>query len=154
LIPGRAPWERGEIVVAESRPARHGNHRGWVRAAVVAAAVVIAAHGLVHLMGVVLLGKLGEPGQLRYADAVPAPGSTAGYLVGGLWLAAAAAFVIAAVLLAAGRASWRIVALAAATVSAPVIGLAPGQAIVGLVVDGVVLIGVAASWPRTWTVPS
>jgi hypothetical protein len=40
---------------------------------------------------------------------------------------------------------------AAAAVSAPVIGLAPGQAIVGLVVDAVVLIGVAASWPRAWT---
>jgi len=63
----------GEIVVGESRLARYGNHRGWVRAAVV---------------------------------------------------------------------------------SAPVIGLASGQAIAGLVVDGVVLIGIAASWPRAWTVPS
>jgi hypothetical protein len=115
---------------------------------------VIAAHGLVHLMGVALLWKLGEPGQLRYADAVPASGSTAGYLVGGLWLVAAAAFVVAAVLLAARRASWRVVALAAVAVSAPVIGLAPGQAIAGLVVDGVVLIGVAAGWPRAWTVSS
>jgi hypothetical protein len=113
---------------------------------------VIAAHGLVHLMGVALQWKLGEPGRLRYADAVPAPGSTAGYLVGGLWLAAAAAFVVAAVLLAAGRASWRVVALAAVAVSAPAIGLAPGQAIAGLVVDGVVLIGVAAGWLRAWMV--
>jgi hypothetical protein len=47
-------------------------HRVWARMAVLAAAVVIAAHGLVHLMGVSLLWKLGEPGQLRYADAVPA----------------------------------------------------------------------------------
>jgi hypothetical protein len=52
--------------------------------------------------------------------------------------------VIAAVLLVARRASWRIVALVAAAVSAPVIGLASGQAIAGLVIDGVVLIGVAA----------
>ena len=140
--------------MGESRPARSGNHRGWARAAVIAAAVVIAAHGLVHLMGVALLWKLGEPGELRYADAVPAPGSTAGYLVGGLWLAAAAAFVVAAVLLAARRASWRVVALAAVAVSAPAIGLAPGQAIAGLVVDGLVLIGIAANWPRAWTVPS
>ena len=136
--------------MAESRPARSGNHRGWARAAVIAAAVVIAAHGLVHLMGVALLWKLGEPGQLRYADADPAPGSAAGYLMGGLWLAAAVLFVIAAVLLVARRASWRIVALVAAAVSAPVIGLASGQAIAGLVIDGVVLIGVAASWPRPW----
>jgi hypothetical protein len=146
--------ERGEIVVGESRPARYGNHGGWVRAAVIAAAVVIAAHGMVHLMGVALSWKLGEPGQLRYADAEPAPGSTAGYLVGSLWLAAALLFVIAAFLLAARRASWRIVALAAVAISAPVIGLASGQAIAGLVVDGVVLIGVAASWLRAWTVHS
>jgi len=62
--------------------------------------------------------------------------------------------VIAAVLLAAGRASWRIVALAAAAISTPMIGLESGQAIAGLVLDGVVLIGVAASWPRAWTVRS
>ena len=133
--------------MGESRLVGYGNHHrlAW------AAAVVIAAHGLVHLMGVALLWKLGEPGQLHYADAEPAPGSTAGYLVGSLWLAAALLFVIAAVLLAARRASWRIVALAAAAVSVPVIGIASGQAIAGLVVDGVVLIGVAASWPRAWT---
>ena len=139
--------------MGESRPARSGNHRGWARAAVIAAAVVIAAHGLVHLMGVALLWKLGEPGELRYADAVPAPGSTAGYRVGGLWLGATVLFVIAAVLLAASRASWRVV-LAAVAVSAPAIGLAPGQAMAGLVVDSLVLIGVAASWPRAWTVSS
>ena len=49
--------------MGESRLARFGDHRGWARAAVIAAAVVIAAHGLVHLMGVGLLWKLGEPGQ-------------------------------------------------------------------------------------------
>jgi hypothetical protein len=42
--------------------------------------------------------------------------------------------------------------VAAAAVSAPVISLASGQAITGLVIDGVVLIGVAASWPRPWAV--
>jgi hypothetical protein len=83
---------------------------GWARLAVIAAAVVITAHGLIHLMGVALLWKLGQPGGLRYAPAVPAPGSTAGYVVGGLWLAAAVLFVTAAVLLAAGRAAWRMTA--------------------------------------------
>ena len=135
--------------MGESRLVGYGNHHrlAW------AAAVVIAAHGLVHLMGVALLWKLGEPGQLRYADADPTPGSATGYLIGGLWLAAAVLFVIAAVLLAASRASWRVV-LAAVAVSAPAIGLAPGQAMAGLVVDSLVLIGVAASWPRAWTVSS
>ena len=59
-------------------------HRAWARVAVIATAVVITVHGLVHLMGVSLLWKLGEPGQLRYADAVPAPGTVAAELAGGL----------------------------------------------------------------------
>jgi hypothetical protein len=128
-------------------------HRVWARIAVVASAVVIAAHGLVHLMGVSLLWKLGEPGQLRYADAVPTPGSMAGYLAGGLWLAAAVLFVMAAVLLATGQ-PWRLAALAGVTVSVPVIGLAPGQAAAGLVVDGLILALVVVSWLRARSVRS
>jgi hypothetical protein len=122
---------------------------GRARLAVIAVAAVIAAHGLIHLMGVALLWRLGQPGQLRYADAVPAPGSVAGYVAGGLWLMAAVLFVAAAVLLVAGRAAWRVTAVAAVAVSATVIGLAPGQAVAGLVVDGLVLILVAVSWLRT-----
>jgi hypothetical protein len=128
-------------------------HHVWARVAVLAAAVVIAAHGLVHLMGVSLLWKLGEPGQLRYADAVPAPGTVAGYLVGGLWLAAAVLFVMAAVLLVTGR-PWRLAALAGVAVSVPVIGLAPGLAVAGLVVDGLILALVVVSWLRARSVPS
>jgi hypothetical protein len=115
--------------------------------------VVIAAHGLVHLMGVALLWRLGEPGQLRYADAVPTPGTGAAYVAGGLWLVAAVLFVTAAMLLATGRA-WRLCALAGVAVSAPVIGLAPGQAVAGLVVDGLVLVLVTASWLRARAVAS
>lgn len=106
----------------------HSGRPAWGRLAVIAAAVVIAAHGLIHLMGVALLLKLGEPGGLRYAAAVPAPGSTVAYLVSGLWLVAAVLFVAAAVLLAAGRPTWRVTALAGVVVSVPVIGLMPGQA--------------------------
>jgi hypothetical protein len=122
---------------------------GRARLAVIAAAVVIGAHGLVHLMGVALLWKLGQPGQLHYADAVPAPGSVAGYVVGGLWLIAAVLFVGAAVLLVAGRAAWGVTAVAAVAVSATVIGLAPGQAVAGLVIDGLVLVLVAGNWIHT-----
>jgi hypothetical protein len=127
--------------------------RVWARVAVLAAAVMIAAHGLVHLMGVWLLWKLGEPGQLRYADAVPAPGTMAGYVAGCLWLVAAVLFVLAAVLLAAGR-PWRLAALAGVAVSVPVIGLAPGQAAAGLVADGLILALVVVSLLRARPVPS
>jgi hypothetical protein len=120
----------------------------WAWAAVLAAALVLAGHGLVHLMGVALLWKLGEPGPLRYSDAAPAPGSTAGYLVGGLWLAATVLFVLAAALLVARRAEWRLAALAGVIISVPVIGLAPGKAVAGLVVDGLVLLLIAVSWLR------
>ena len=129
-------------------------HRTWARFSMIAAAVVIFAHGLVHLMGVALLWKLGEPGQLRYVDAVPAPGTTAGYLVGGFWLVAAALFVTVAVLVMARQPAWRLAALAGVAVSAAVIGLAPGQAMAGLVVDGLVLGFVVASWLRARAVAS
>lgn len=122
---------------------------GWAGVAVALTAVVIAAHGLMHLMGVALLWRLGELGQLRYANAVPAPGSAAAYLIGGLWLAAAVLFVTAAVLLVATRAAWRIVALAGVVLSAPVIGLALGHAVTGMVVDGLVLVLVAVNWVRS-----
>ena len=80
----------------------HSDSVRLARLAVIAAGVVIAALGLVHLLGVALLWKLGQPGQLRYADAVPAP----------------------------------------------------GQAVAGLVVDGLALVLVAISWLRTRKVPS
>jgi hypothetical protein len=126
---------------------------GWARLGVIAAATVIAAHGLIHLMGVVLLWKLGQPGQLRYVNSVPAPGSSAGDVVGCLWLLAAMLFVAAAVLLVAERAAWRATAVVAVVVSALVIGLAPGQAVAGLVADGLILVLVAVSWLRTSKVP-
>jgi hypothetical protein len=150
---------RAEVVMSSMLPATpvpsrgQSEHRypGWPRAASAAAAVIIAAHGLVHLMGVALLWKLGEPGQLRYSEAVPTPGSVAGYLVGCLWLAAAVLFVIAGILLVSRRAAWRVIGLIAVVVSAAVIALAPGQAVAGLVVDGLVLIFAAASWRASST---
>jgi hypothetical protein len=54
---------------------------------------------------------------------------------------------------ATGRA-WRLAALAGVAVSAPVIGLAPGQAVAGLIVNGLVLVLVAVSWLRARARPS
>jgi hypothetical protein len=75
-------------------------------------------------------------------------------VVGGLWLLAAALFVAAAVLLVARRATWRMTALAAVVVSVPVIGLMPGQAVAGLLIDGLVLAVFAVSWLRARAVRS
>jgi len=63
-------------------------------------------------------------------------------------------FVTAAMLLVAGRAAWRMTALTGVVVSVPVIGLAAGQAVAGLVVDGLVLVLVAVSWLRARAVAS
>jgi hypothetical protein len=71
-----------------------------------------------------------------------------------VWLLAAVLFVTAAMLLVAGRAAWRMTALAGVVVSVPVIGLAAGQAVAGLVVDGLVLVLVAVSWLRARAVAS
>lgn len=46
-------------------------HPGWTRLAAVTAMVLIAAHGLAHLMDVALLWELGEPGKAWYADVGP-----------------------------------------------------------------------------------
>ncbi len=116
------------------------------RPVAVFAAVLIGLHGLVHLMGVALLWRLGEPGSLTYADAVPAAGTTGGYLVGAGWLLAGAGLVTAAWLLATDRPAWRAVAAGGAVLSILVIGLSPGLTAAGLVADAAVLVLVAVTW--------
>lgn len=122
---------------------------GLARAAAVIVALFLVAHGAVHAMGMALLWKLGEPGQLRYADAVPIPGTVGGYLAGVGWLAAGALLITTAGLLLARRRAWRITALTGALLSAAVIGLNPTHAVAGLVADGLVLVLVTGSWLRS-----
>jgi hypothetical protein len=105
-----------------------------------AGGAVLALHGLIHLMGVVLLWKLGQPGDLRYADMSPVAGSVAGLAVGVVWLAGAALFVFAAALLVSSRSGWRAAALAAVVLSVPVLGPSASMASAGLVVDAAVLL--------------
>ncbi len=103
-------------------------------------AVVLAGHGLVHLMGVALLWRWGRPGGLRYEDVHPTAGSAAGLVVGGLWLVVAVLFLASAVLLVARRRWWRQVALVAAVLSLAV--LVPSASVVaaGIAVDVVVIV--------------
>lgn len=115
-----------------------------------AGGAVLFFHGLIHLMGVQLLWKLGQPGELRYAEMSPVPGSAAGLAVGVVWLASTVLFVLAAWLLITGRARWRAVALAAVALSVPVLGPSASMASVGLAVDAVVLLVVVLTpaFPR------
>ncbi len=109
------------------------------------AAIVLVVHGLVHLMGVALQWRVAEVGDLRYADAVPDPGSPAGLLAGAVWLAAAVLFAGAGSLLLARRPAWRIGAVGGVVASVAVIALHPGPAVAGLVVDGLVLLVVVGT---------
>lgn len=120
--------------------------RPLLRAATWPVAVLLVGHGLIHLMGVALQWRLAEVGELRYAEAVPAPGSPAGLAAGAFWLVAAVLFVAAGVLLVRQRSSWGVLALAGAVVSAVVIGLHPAPAITGLVVDALVVVLVVGTW--------
>ena len=105
------------------------------------AAAVIAIHGLVHLMGVALLWRWGQPGELRYDDVRPDAGSTAATIVGAAWGVAMLLFLMTAALLAAGRPAWRPIGILAALVSIAVLLPSAGVAWAGLVVDGAVIAG-------------
>jgi hypothetical protein len=107
-------------------------------------ALVLAVHGLVHLMGVALLWRWGEPGELRYADAHPEAGSAAGIAVGGIWLVAVVLFLLTAGLLAGRRPAWRPVGLLASLVSIAVLVPSASIAWPGLAVDAAVVVAVAA----------
>ena len=121
--------------------------------AVWAGGALLAAHGLIHLMGVAIFWHLAEPGGLRYGDVSPLPGSMAGLLVGAVWLACAALFVLAAGLLVAHRARWRAAALAAVVLSVPVLGPLASMAPLGLALDGVILLVVILTWGSARRVP-
>lgn len=113
-----------------------------LRALRAVAAVVLVVHGLVHLMGVALLWRWAEPGELRYDDVHPEAGSTAAMVVGAVWLVAMLLFLLTAALLAVGRPAWRPVGLLAALVSIAVLLPSATIAWAGLVVDAAVIVGV------------
>ena len=118
------------------------------RTAELAGAVVLAGHGLIHLIGVALLWRLGETAELSYADARPAPGSDWALAVGGVWLLATALFLTAAVLLLGHSARWRGFAGVAVLASIPVLLPMAAATGAGLVVD----LAVATALLLTWRV--
>ncbi|MGY1985665.1 hypothetical protein ACI792_05515 [Blastococcus sp. SYSU DS0669] len=117
--------------------------RGLRRALRTMGALVLAIHGLVHLMGVALLWRWGQPGELRYTDVQPEAGSVAGMAVGGTWLVAVVLFLLTAGLLAARRPTWRPVGLLASLISIAVLLPSASLAWAGLIVDAAVLVAIA-----------
>ncbi|MCW2678835.1 MAG: hypothetical protein JWM62_236 [Frankiales bacterium] len=105
-----------------------------------AGAAVLAGHALVHLMGVALLWRLGQPGALRYADVLPGAGAATRAIAGAVWLSATLVLLLAARLLLDGRRSWRQAAGFGAVLSATALLPAAAVAPAGLVLDAVVLV--------------
>jgi hypothetical protein len=100
---------------------------------------LLAAHGAIHGMGVALLWRWAEPGTLRYADAVPAPGSALGYLAGLAWLVAGVGFIVGAWRLAHHDRRWLPTITGAAVLSFALVVLMAAQAPVGVAFDVAVL---------------
>ena len=109
------------------------------------AAVLLGAHAVVHLLGVVLLWHLGQPGTLRYDQVNPEPGTVAGVLVGAGWLIAAALFAVAAFAVATHHRHTLTAAAAAALLSIAVLAPSAAVTVAGLVVDAFVLLAVAVT---------
>jgi len=141
-ISPRAPWLGG------GGPARAEDADSPIFYVRPAGSALMALHGLVHLMGMQLLWKMGEPAQLTYSDAVPTAGTTAAYAVGALWALAAALFLAASALAVTRHRAWRYVAASAALLSAGVISLNASMARIALAIDAIVLVAVAWSFIR------
>ena len=107
--------------------------------ALIPAAAVIAGHGAIHLMGTAALWQIGEPGELRPADMVPAVTSWTAAPAGGVWLLAAVLFVAAAVALVARTPAWWWLAFGGVLVSLPVVVSNAEQAAGGVFADGLLL---------------
>jgi hypothetical protein len=114
------------------------------------AGVIVALHGLVHLMGFVAYWPLAEVKALPYKTAllagrweVGAPGMK---LYGLLWLLAAVGFVAGAAGLFAQQAWWRPVMLATMALSTGLIALDWAPSFRGAIVNVVILVVMAVAY--------
>ena len=116
-------------------------NRTWLR---VAGGALLVLHGVIHTVGFLLLWRIAELGEFTYDMATPDAGTWPGRFVGAAWLAAAALFVVAGLLLTVGRPSWRAPTLAGVIVSIPALLVDIGDAPAGLIVDAVLLVVLVA----------
>jgi hypothetical protein len=98
-------------------------------------AFVVGLHGVIHVVGFLLLWELAEVGEFTYDMATPDAGTTAGRIVGAAWLVAAVLFVATAIEVWRGSDRWRKAALAGCIVSTPALLVDAGDAFAGLVVN-------------------
>ena len=109
-----------------------------------AGVVIVALHGLVHLMGFVAYWPLAAVKELPYKTAIAGGhwevGAGGMKLFGLLWLLAALGFAAAAVGLVAGQVWWQPVMLATLVVSTAVIALDWAPAFRGAVLNGAILL--------------
>ena len=110
-------------------------------------ALLLAVHGAIHVLGLLLLWHVTETAELSYADSVLVPGSLPAVLAGVGWAVAGVAFVVAGALCARRSRHGRRMALGAAVLSLPLMFTA-APAPFGVLAD-VLVLGLA--W---WVRPS
>jgi hypothetical protein len=113
------------------------------RTLMVAAAVVVAAHGVIHLMGTVVYTRLGHVEGLAYKTTLLGGwwdvGDAGISLFGVLWALPAVGFVAAAIALLVGWPWWPSVLLASSSISLALATLDWGNAYIGGIVDVAIL---------------
>jgi hypothetical protein len=113
------------------------------RAVLYAATVVVLLHGLIHLMGFVAYWQIAELQNLPYKTTLLKGqlevGKTGIRVFGVLWLVATVGFVAAAIGLVADQGWWRTVMLGSALFSLMIAVLDWNVAILGAIVDAVIL---------------
>jgi hypothetical protein len=114
----------------------------------IAIVLLLAVHGLVHLIGFLATWGLARPDSVSRAPTNlfhATFGSPFAQLLGLVWLVALAAFLTAAVLLIGDDAAWRFIAVAGVGVSMPLVALWWRDAPIGAVANALVLVAVLAA---------
>lgn len=112
------------------------------------AGLALVLHGLIHGMGVALLLRLAEPGDLTYAVARPEPGTSLAVVFAILWALAGASFLVAGSHLIRGRRGSRTL-VAASVLSLIAVGGMATVAPIGVAVSALTLsVGVWLTFRR------
>jgi hypothetical protein len=123
-------------------------------ALVVAAVLVLAIHGLIHLMGTTVYMKLGKVEGLPYKTTLLGGrwelGESGISVFGSLWVVPALGFVLAALALAMGWDWWKPLVVGMALVSLVLTVLDWSVAYAGAITNAVIL-GLALLGPSLWS---